>query len=428
MDGLKFELTNEQRRYLGLAPVEAHWELVQLGEMWLWFDGDVIRKQIIVDEDGYYECELNEKTAENRTILLPKTAKGKPKKLNFTGTQSFGQFGVYFRFGEYVTIASYTTQTTFYSEELGESTTIDDLQAWLDGWMADSSEEDLREIDAFREAKRQHCKFAEGDFFAIRIGRRRWGFGRILIDVARRRKTEEFKAEGNYGLDRLMGKPLIVKVYHKIADTLDVDLDELAACAAMPAQAVMDNHFYYGENRVIGHRDVTIEDYGDDLLISYSRGLSRETADIIYLQYGLIYRESTLDKFCKYLVRRNPERGYDEENPYRNESIGFGLDTDELEACIAAGSNEPYWSRKNFFRREMDLRNPCNAAVKREIFGAFGLDGDKGYAENLALATGVSVDASDDKASDAGSDKISGTAEVKHTKPSIWSILKRTKG
>jgi hypothetical protein len=417
MDRLQFELTNEQRRYLGLAPVEAHWELVQLGEQWLWFDGDAIRKQIIVSDGGYFECELNERTAENRTMLLPKTAKGKPKKLNFTGTQSFGQFGVYFSFGEYVTIASYTTQTTFYGEELGESTTIGDLQAWLDGWMADSSEEDLREIDAFREAKRQHFKFAEGDFFAFRVGRRRWGFGRILIDVSRRRKTEEFEAEGNYGLANLMGKPLIVKVYHKIADTLDVDLDELASCAALPAQAVMDNHFYYGENRIIGHRDVTLDDLGDDLLISYYHW----GRDIVYLQYGLIYKEMPTSN-----------HGYVDDT-HRKEGIGYGLETDELEACIAAGSNDPFWARKNYFGRERDLRNPCNATVKREIFGAFGLDGDKSYAENLALAAGVSADAGDDKTFDAGSYKILGTAEVKPAgtkegKPSIWSILKRTKG
>jgi hypothetical protein len=93
-----FELTNEQRKYLGLIPIESNWEVVKLNDMYLYFDGDIIRKKITVSEESYFEQELEEKTAENRTILLPKTSKGKPKKLNFTATQSFRPFGVYLSF------------------------------------------------------------------------------------------------------------------------------------------------------------------------------------------------------------------------------------------------------------------------------------------------------------------------------------------
>lgn len=45
---LKFELTNEQRKYLGLIPVEEDWELVKLNykyeNIYFYFDGDIIRK------------------------------------------------------------------------------------------------------------------------------------------------------------------------------------------------------------------------------------------------------------------------------------------------------------------------------------------------------------------------------------------------
>ena len=44
-------------------------------------------------EDGtYYEAELCEYTEQNRTILLPKTKRGKPKKMNYTATLSFQPF------------------------------------------------------------------------------------------------------------------------------------------------------------------------------------------------------------------------------------------------------------------------------------------------------------------------------------------------
>ena len=78
---LKFELTNEQRKYLGLIPVEKDWELVKLDYKYedIYFYGDIIRKKIRLSENSYYETELNEKTTENRTMILPKTARGKIK-------------------------------------------------------------------------------------------------------------------------------------------------------------------------------------------------------------------------------------------------------------------------------------------------------------------------------------------------------------
>ena len=80
---LKFELTNEQRKYLGLIPVEEDWELVKLNykyeNIYFYFDGDIIRKKISLSENSYYETELNEKTTENRTMILSKTARGKIK-------------------------------------------------------------------------------------------------------------------------------------------------------------------------------------------------------------------------------------------------------------------------------------------------------------------------------------------------------------
>lgn len=78
---IPFELTNEQRKYLGLSPVGGTWELVYFENQYLYYDGNIIRKKITVDDDGsYYEAELYEVTEENRTILLPKTKRGKPKK------------------------------------------------------------------------------------------------------------------------------------------------------------------------------------------------------------------------------------------------------------------------------------------------------------------------------------------------------------
>ena len=377
-----FELTNEQRKYLGLIPVEEHWELVKFDNgIYYYFEDDTIKKEIKVSKNYYHEAELNEKTAENRTMILPKTKRGKIKKFNYTATQSFSPFGTYFTFStDGVIIANYTSQRTYYSEIFSEKEkiSIDDLKKWLDKWMKETTEEDLKEIEEFKNAKRKHYKFNEGDFFAFKISRREWCFGRILMDVSKLRKDENFEKNKNYGLAHLMGKPLIIKVYHKISDNKNVDLKELSKCLALPSQAIMDNIFYYGEAIILGNFPLEDHEY-DDMLISVSESISYIDKDIAYLQYGLIYKEIPLSDYLKLIKELKVDA-----QTFRREGIGFVIDTDNLKECIKAKSNSPYWERESKYKI-LDLKNPAHIELKRKIFKAFGLDADKTYEENIKM-------------------------------------------
>ena len=378
---LIFELTNEQRKYLGLIPVEEHWELVKFDNgIYYYFEDDTIRKEIKVSKNYYHEAELNEKTAENRTMILPKTKRGKIKKFNYTATQSFSPFGTYFTFStDGVIIANYTTQRTYYSEIFSEKEKIslDNLKKWLDKWMKETTEEDLEEIEEFKNAKRKHCKFNEGDFFAFKISRREWCFGRILLDVSKLKKDENFKKNKNYGLTNLMGKPLIIKVYHKISDNKNIDLKELSKCLALPSQAIMDNIFYYGEAIILGNLPLKPEE--NDMFISVSESISGIDKNIAYLQYGLIYREIPLSDYEKLI--KDLKIGA---QTLRREGIGFVIDTYKLKECIEAKSNSPFWEKYKK-RNVPDLKNPDHIELKRKIFKAFGLDADKTYEENLKM-------------------------------------------
>ena len=378
---LIFELTNEQRKYLGLIPVEEHWELVKFDNgIYYYFEDDIIRKEIKVSKNYYHEAELNEKTAENRTMILPKTKRGKIKKFNYTATQSFSPFGTYFTFSTNgVIIANYTTQRTYYSEIFSEKEKIslDNLKKWLDKWMKETTEEDLEEIEEFKNAKRKHCKFNEGDFFAFKISRREWCFGRILLDVSKLRKDENFKKNKNYGLANLMGKPLIIKVYHKISDNKNIDLKELSKCLALPSQAIMDNIFYYGEAIILGNLPLKPEE--NDMFISVSESISGIDKNIAYLQYGLIYREIPLSDYEKLIKELKIGA-----QTLRREGIGFVIDTYKLKECIEAKSNSPFWEKYKK-HNVPDLKNPDHIELKRKIFKAFGLDADKTYEENLKM-------------------------------------------
>ena len=378
---LIFELTNEQRKYLGLIPVEEHWELVKFDNgIYYYFEDDTIKKEIKVSKNYYHEAELNEKTAENRTMILPKTKRGKIKKFNYTATQSFSPFGTYFTFStDGVIIANYTTQRTYYSEIFSEKEKIslDNLKKWLDKWMKETTEEDLEEIEEFKNAKRKHCKFNEGDFFAFKISRREWCFGRILLDVSKLKKDENFKKNKNYGLTNLMGKPLIIKVYHKISDNKNINLKELSKCLALPSQAIMDNIFYYGETIILGNLPLKPEE--NDMFISVSESISGIDKNIAYLQYGLIYREIPLSDYEKLIKELKIGA-----QTLRREGIGFVIDTYKLKECIEAKSNYPFWEKYKK-RNVPDLKNPDHIELKRKIFKAFGLDANKTYEENLKM-------------------------------------------
>lgn len=268
-----------------------------------------------------------------------------------------------------IIIANYTTQTTFYHENPQSNISLND---WLKQWISETTEEDLKEIELYKKAKRKHVKYKEGDFFSFKIGRRKWGFGRIVLNIAQLRKSATFMAQKNYGLTHLMGQALYIMIYQTIADTTEIDINGLRQCKTFPVQAIMDNTIYYGEYKIIGNLPVTTDEW--EPIISYGRSISGQDKDTVYLQYGMIFKETTIDKFDKYLRIENII------NPYRKEKIGFSINSyhilaNEMKSLVTV-------QRK---RKSTDLRDPENIEIKREIFSFFGLDADKSYAENLKL-------------------------------------------
>ncbi len=209
------------------------------------------------------------------------------------------------------------------------------------------------------------------------------GVGRILIDVAKLKKDKNFKDNKNYGLTNLMGKSLIIKIYHKIQSSKKIDLNELAQMPSLPAQAMMDNHFFYAENPIIGHLDLKNTDL-EDILISYNPSISGMDQDTVYLQYGLIYKEMSKAEHQHFIDHWQGNSIIPEHRYFRNEGIGFGIHTEHLRSCIEQGSNQSIWDEESKYGA-FDLRAPNLHEIKREIFSAFGLDVDMSYAENLQL-------------------------------------------
>ncbi|GAB1858343.1 immunity 26/phosphotriesterase HocA family protein [Flavobacteriaceae bacterium MHTCC 0001] len=376
---MKFELTNKERKYVGLSLVEPQWEKVQLtNEIYLYFDGSLIVKSITVTEKSYKESDMDEKTSEDRTLLLPKTKKGKPKKLNFTSFQARNGIGTYFSFtaGNYgVDIANYTTQKTFYSTSF-ECIEINDFTAlrnWLTHFIATAPQEHLTAIKKFGKEERQRVKIKEGDFFAFKVDRENYGFGSVLLDIRKLRKEKFFENETHLGLSYLMQQPLTVKIYHKISPHKNIDLTALKKLLCFPSQYIMDNRLFYGDYEVIGN--LPLEDSELEFPISFSRSIHIDTPEIVYLQWGLIYKETTTQKLPEDL----------QDIMYRKESIGLviQLNKDILVNCIANNSNDYYWQSNAHYSYKHDLRNPIHKKHRDKILKHFGLNPSIPYHKNL---------------------------------------------
>lgn len=362
------ELTNEQRRYLGLELIEPSWERIEIpnnsvkselstGNIILYFDGDILRKEIAVDRNGrYLEKSYALKTQDGRRMIAPLTEKGKAKRLNGVNLQRCTPKGMYFRYENgQVTLANYTSQQTYYSSAFAglPAMSEDVLQDFLAQWIANTDETELERIFAFANAGRRHCKFKEGDFFRFNIDRTHYGYGRILLDIHKMRKS------GEKFWDILMGRTLAVSVYHIITEDPSVSTETLKKLKSCPSQFIMDNRFYYGEYRIIGYEPLP---ENVDYPVMYGRSISARNRDRIQFQRGHVYREIPLDG--NRIIPGN----------FINNGVGFSLSITRnlLAQCIEADSNAPYWDRIADFPRQ-DLRHPQNRDKLEQVYKQMGV-------------------------------------------------------
>ena len=349
---MNFYLSNEHRKYMGLKPLKSNYDLVKIKkgkfeEYYLFFNGSKIEKVIYYNISNrciqMREDDVNYETTENRSIVLPKTDRGKQRKLNGSAIDSFNSEGNYFwisktkgdKYGNAI-IGNYTTQRTFYSDKYIEHcSNLEDIEKWCNEFVKNSTEEDLLEVQEFSKGKRQHINYKEGDYFRVKLGRNQYTYGRILLDIYKGNKNKSL----NYW-NRLMGRALIVEIFHILTDRKDVSIHELKNLKTFPAQHIMDNNLYYGDYEIIGNNKLP-----DNVAYTIMYGIDFSNDGIkITFQCGKIHLEIPYEEKKFY--------GY-----FYNNGSGFHIDEDEklITQCLKENSNKPYWEKYGY--RE-DLRNP----------------------------------------------------------------------
>ncbi|MBN1968292.1 MAG: immunity 26/phosphotriesterase HocA family protein [Candidatus Delongbacteria bacterium] len=380
-----FILDNNQRKYFGLEPILDSWDKVSFkGDAYrpdsiLYFEGETIKKQIISTDSEYKEIHFDELT-ENRELILPKTKKGKPKKLTPSVLESKTPIGVYLKVtsnGDLI-IGNYATQTTFYSRVWEYVRSESNIEKLIKEFINNSPSDHLSQIETFRQTKRQNIKYKSGDFFAFKINRTEYGFGRILFDVNKARKKKLLPE--NHGLNLLMGPPLLIKLYAFKSNNKLIDIEILKQQKSLPSDFIMDNVVFYGDFEIIGNLPLEIDEF--EFPISY--GMRIDRTPNVFLQWGLIHKELPKNKFNKYIMPENGGLGL--HNPYGYYSIGFRpkFDTRDIIETIANNGDFDF-SKGEDYKLKWDLRNPKNEKIRIEIFKEFELDPKKNYKENCKI-------------------------------------------
>ncbi|MCT4591635.1 MAG: immunity 26/phosphotriesterase HocA family protein [Carboxylicivirga sp.] len=375
------ELDNHQRKYLGLEPVLNTWEKIILkGDTYrpdsiIYYENDTIKKQVISTAIEYKEIQYNE-LIENREFVLPKTKRGKSKKLTASVLESKTPIGVYLNInttGDFV-IGNHTSQTTFYSRQWFTERVELEIETEIINFIEDAPENHLLEIEKFRQAKRKSIKYKAGDFFVYKLNRTEYGFGRILFDINKARKKKLLPE--NHGLNMLMGPALLIKQYAYKSSSKDVDIEFLKSQKSLPSDYIMDNVIFYGEYEIFGHQPLTLEEF--EFPISYGQRIDQ--VPNVFLQWGLIHKELPKSEFKKYLNIENG--GLGSHNPYGYYSIGFRPSVETIELNLAIQNNgELDYNYGDNYRLEWDLRNPKHCMIKEEIFKKFNLVPEMNYAD-----------------------------------------------
>lgn len=345
-----FEFTNEQRLCFGLPPVADSWERVQVKPSphdpfltFAYLDGNRVQKIILLCESTkaqYCEMQLQAVLSADRSRILPKTEKSKPKRFSSSNLLKSKAVGMAFYYANgSLTITNETSGQTYYQSRYNglDLSDFSSFQKWVAEWCARTGPNELWEIREFAAAERVRQNYREGDFFRFRINRTLYGYGRILLDFSKMRKA-------NMPFwDIFMGKPLCVAVYHIATERDDVTPEELAGLPTLPSQMIFDNIFFYGEAVIIGNMPIP-EEYSD-YPIHYGKPIS-------ILETGVCYQCGKT-----FIALDDKQALYSQ---YRNGGIGWNLDVSLpiLQKCIETGSNQPYWDLYYPYMVEHDLRNP----------------------------------------------------------------------
>lgn len=387
-DRCMFSLTNGERRYLALDPIPDDAESItyirkedsRSTRVTAFFQGECIVKVInetLAGRDGViwlrkYEEYDTHLLTDGRKMLLPLTARGKPKKLTPSNINAVTPFGCCLQIelrsgGHFATEVSLRNPRSSRRFPLGERDAIRTIQSeeafrsFLASYIATCRADYFEKLQAFRTAQKETVKYRPGDLFRMDYDRTRYCYGIITGDLARLKAMARLPEDHSFC--HLMTVPIMVRLYALVTEDPDLTPGDLSHVPLGRVIICSDNDIIWGTHPVIGHRDLMPDDLyfklNCTLQTHYTGRFTREGCSM-HIEWGFARVALTYDQISDEL------KGQLDRFPLQTYGVCTGIDP-------SFASPE---GTSNLADYTQDLLHPKNSDLLPAVFACLGLEAD----------------------------------------------------
>lgn len=398
-----FDITNEERRYMGLNSLVDSLDISQfysITNLWhkrtsiFWFN-DTIKKIIVEekrvsDERVTYECITEYDTdlqTENREWLLPLTTRGKKKKVNVTNILAVNPFGCGFRF-DLETFRDVSASMSIYnyrnkeSIAIGEGDKINkirnnaDFHGFMKYYMETCPPNYFDKIKALRENRPVTIKYKTGDIFRIEVDRFHYSYGIITGQVKEILKWKELPEF--HSLRTLMMVPIMVRFYDVCTSEDNLSVEDLEYMPLGRVEICGDNDIVWGVHKIIGHKELQKDELEFNLICTK---IQRINVNSTVHTYDSLVANGSLeypDSFKLYVEWGTATTIL----PYENISSKLREYLKEYHSPhggVYTGINNIALMGENSNEYKFNLLNDVNKKMREELFRCLMLESDASF-------------------------------------------------
>lgn len=353
-----FRLKNEQRPYFGLDIINEQWDEVLVKEgTTVFYEGNIIKKIITWENFRFYEYrEIDtELMTENKQFILPKTSKGKIKKITPTNLLGFTPTGCTVYISLYPLITAWCSRNNIELPvtDYKEIKTISDIKEWLENYIKTCPKDYFDKVQKMRTMPHRTIKYNVGDIFRFEIDRENYGYGLIIGKLRELIKQGVFPAD--HPMQHVMTIPIMIRLYAIKTKDKNLSVDEISKCELLPADLMCDNQIIWGTHEIVGSKTISKDDIDFPIQIGYKRN---------EMNIGEVYFawEIGMKRIEQIDYEKLPEKIKDRN--LGNSGVALTLSTKALDRRIKGESE---------YNKYSDLLHPENYQLKEMIFKMFDL-------------------------------------------------------
>lgn len=362
---LSYRLTDEQRPYFGLNRIEDGWEEVEVkpGTV-VYYEGDTIRKVIHYDFHlcftyKEYDTEMH---TNGRSAILPKTPRGKEKKITPSNILSVMPTGCTLIISlsssdsNKSAIHAYNSRNSIRLPIDGDQHihSLGDLEAWMRNYIRTCPPDYFGKVLRMRETPHRTIKYKTGDLFRFEIDREHYGYGLIIGKLAEMRKH----VPESHPWHSMMTVPLLIRIYELKTKDRNMPVEEVSSHRLLRACMMSDGEIIWGTHEMIGNK--TLDERDIDYPIIMERLRSNDDDWFLRFAWGFGAKEAALSPEDELFDLTANEKCC-------NRGVYLGLPMYQLVNVL---HNKPQ------FTAHADLLHPDNAEIRAKVFERLGLSPD----------------------------------------------------